>query len=381
MEKLRRIALLMGKNIGYNRDVIQGIYAFSQKRKNWIFRDSAPRPDSIEWLQRWRPDGIIGHLYNDEFAQTLANLNIPIVSTTDSLVHLNYPLADVHHEKVGEMAAKYLKDLGLEHFAYVGDAQIQYSRQRFSSFKRTLGREVELCDVPYLPRIQDSRILYSATNKMRKWLKKLPKPIGIFCSNDVPARDLADVCLELNIKVPDEVVILGVDNDLVECRLSRPPLSSIEIPAAKIGYEAASMLEDLMTGIPLQSTTFTPPPIRVIERESTNISAVDDQEVKNALNYIKEHFAEIQSIDQVVEQTSLGRRSLEKRFRTLLNKSMLEVLHNQRLANAKKLLINSQEDLSSIAELCGYSSSARLAQNFKKHYLCSPSEYARQYKV
>lgn len=381
MEKFKRIALLMGKNIGYNRDVIQGVYAFSQKRKNWIFHDAAPNLEWIEWVREWQPDGVIGHFYNEEVAKEIEKLGVPVVNTTDSLLSVNYPLADVNQYKVGELAAEYLLGLGVRNLAYLGSKKIQYSKQRLSGFSGAIDGEVDVCDVPYMPRITDFSSLKVTLSKMREWVEKLPKPVGIFCSNDVPARDLADVCLELGIEVPKDVAIIGVDNDLVECRLSRPPLTSIEIPSARIGFGAAEMLDKLMKGEPLDESTFQPNPIRVVERESTNMNAVGDNEVKKAMEYMQSNFAQIETVEDVVAAVSIGRRALELRFRNVLGKSPLEVLHLKRIAHAKLLLVKGGGDFSRIAEECGYQSAVRFSQVFKKYEGCSPQDYSKRYKI
>ncbi len=379
----KRIALLMSKNIGYNRAIIEGIYAFSQKRKNWLFHDAAPKIESIEWLQEWQPDGVIAHLYDPRIANAVDALNVPVINTTDSLSELNYPLVDVNQMKVGEMAAEYLSGMGLRHFAYLGSDTMQYSKQRYSAFTHSLGVDVQRCAVEYMPRIADVREFKKLHDKIRDWLLKLPKPVGLFCSNDVPARDVADICLELNLNVPEDVAILGVDNDLVECRLSRPPLSSIEIPSARIGYRAAEMLDSLMNGHKLEDCFFHPDPIRIVERESTSMHAVADPELRRALTFIKDNFSTIESINDVVTSTSLGRRSLELKFRDLLEASIGEVIVKTRMEHAKKLLSDgmSQLSVSKVADACGYHSSRRFAELFKLATEQSPREYAKKYKV
>lgn len=381
--EFKRIALLMSKNIGYNRDLIEGVYAYSQKRKNWLFHDSAPKAESLEWLKEWQPDGIIAHLYDARIAKALDALKVPVVNTTDSLAELNYPLSDVNQTKVGEMAAEYLRDLGLKNFAYLGSETMQYSKQRFSAFNHRLGKDVQRCGVEYLPRIADVREFKKLQDKIRAWLVALPKPVGIFCSNDVPARDLADICLELGLEVPEEVVILGVDNDLVECRLSRPPLSSIEIPSAKIGYGAAEMLDKLMSGHKLADQFFHPDPIRVVERESSSMHAVADLELRKALRYIKENFSKIESVNEIVAQTSVGRRTLELRFRANMEASIVDILNKTRLEHAKNLLSDERlkSSVTKVSEACGYQSSRRFSELFKLATKQTPSEYAKQFSV
>ena len=382
MTKLKKIALLMSKSIGYNRDVIEGIYAFSQNHYDWVFLDARPDLTSLESIREWQPDGIIGHIFDPELAERLAQLDVPIINTTDSLTQLNYPLSDVNHFEVGAMAGDYLKSLGIVNFGYLGSGQLQYSRQRLSGFSDAVESDVDSCHVEYLPRLADMTEFKKARNKIRVWVSKLPKPVGVFCSNDVPARDLTDLCRQEGLRVPEDVAILGVDNDLVECRLSRPPLSSIEIPAAKIGYNAANMLHQLIeNGADSAVKVFTPSPIRVVERESTNMNAVNDDEVRKVLLFIQKNFATMQSLDDIMPHVSLGRRSIELRVKKVTGLSMLEILHKSRVEHAKALLTHKDGTISTVAEACGYQSSRTFSQTFKKIVGSSPSSYARSHQL
>lgn len=382
MAKLKKIALLMSKSIGYNRDVIEGIYAFSQRHHDWVFFDAPPHLALLEYLEEWQPDGIIGHIFDSDVADCLAQLDVPIVNTTDSLAHLNYSLSDVHHFEVGVMAGNYLKSLGIQNFGYLGSGQLQYSKQRCSGFADTVDSTVATCHVEYLPRLADMAEFKIAHNKIREWVGQLAKPVGVFCSNDVPARDLTDLCREEGLRVPEDVAILGVDNDLVECRLSRPPLSSIEIPAAKIGYNAAKILHQLINNEDDSAVeVFTPSPIRVVERESTSMNAVADDEVRKVLLFIQESFATMQSLEEIMPHVSLGRRSIELRVKKVTGFSMLEILQSKRIEYAKALLTRNKGTMSNVAEACGYQSSRTFSQAFKKIVGCSPTSYARSHML
>jgi len=382
MVQLKRVALLMSKNIGYNRDVIEGVYAYSQKRQDWIFHDSSPSVDAVQWIRDWKPDGVIGHLYDKDVAEAIRKLDIPVINTTDSLSMVNFPLVDVNHYEVSKLAGEYLLGLGFEHFGYLGSAKLQYSKQRYSGFNETIGKKADACFVEYLPRIPELKELKMVLGKIRGWVTSLPKPVAIFCSNDVPARDLADICIEAGIKVPDEVVILGVDNDLVECRLSRPPLSSIEIPAARIGYAAAEMLGKLMDGAkPSELAILSPSPIRVVERESTTMNAAGDVVLQQAMKFIHSSYASITGVDDVVSQVGVGRRALEMRFKEVLQMSILDAILARRINVARKLFLSPSSSVAEVSDVCGFSSTRRFSQVFKQKVGVSPMAYKKMQKV
>ena len=378
MKDLYRIGLLMEKSMGYNRNVIEGIYAHSQRRKNWVFYDAAPTLEGIEALAQWQVDGVIGHFFDEELLERVLELDIPMVNTTDSLLGLNGALADVNHQAVGRMAGGYFLGLGFKNFGYVGNGILQYSKQRLSGYKEALGdgNTVDTCLVGYLPQIASASDSHQVREKMKQWVRALKKPAAVFCSNDIPARDLADVCLELDVSVPSEVAILGVDNDFVECRLSRPPLSSIEIPAAKVGYAAAEMLADMLNNRLLRHDGhFSPEPIRVVERGSTSMNAVMDPHVRMVLEYADAHLSTVKDVTELVDQVPLSRRNLELRFQSSIGMSLWSMILSKRVDCARGLLVEKEASVGEIAERCGFSSVRRFSDVFKKSTGFCPRDF------
>ncbi|MFC5051734.1 substrate-binding domain-containing protein [Rubritalea spongiae] len=370
----------MEKNIGFNRNVIEGIYAFSQRKKNWVFYDASPSVDLVETCKHWKLDAAVCHINTDAVAKAAEELNIPVVNTTDSLVGCKLPLVDVNHFKVGEMAGTYLKSLGVKSFGYLGHATLQYSKQRQSAFLEAVSdvSEAHVCHVGYTPTITTMEEARESRRTMRKWVESLPKPTAVFCSNDIPARDLADVCLELGIAVPKDISILGVDNDFVECRLSRPPLSSIDIPAARVGYTAAEMIDDMLNGKKLRyDGHYTPDPVRVVERESTTLNAVQDENVRKVLDYIDANISEVQKVEQLVALVPLSRRSLELRVQACLGRSLWDIVLEKRINYARVLLQQNELSLQQVSDACGFASSRRFYAIFRKYCGCNPTAFRK----
>ncbi|MEO1855773.1 MAG: XylR family transcriptional regulator [Rubritalea sp.] len=378
MKDLYRIGLLMEKSIGFNRNVIEGIYAHSQRRKNWIFYDAAPTLEGIEALAQWQVDGVIGHFFDEELLGRVLELDIPQVNTTDSLLGLTGALSDVNHQAVGRMAGEYFLGLGFKNFGYVGNGVLQYSKQRLSGYKEALGSEnvVDCCLVAYLPQIASAADSHQVRETMKQWVRQIKKPAAVFCSNDIPARDLADVCLELDVSVPNEVAILGVDNDFVECRLSRPPLSSIEIPAAKVGYAAAEMLADMLGERKLRHEGhFSPDPIRVVERGSTSMNAVIDPHVRVVLEYVDAHLTTVSDVAELVGQVPLSRRNLELRVQSSIGMSLWSMVLYKRVDRARALLGEKDASVGEVSERCGFASVRRFSEAFKKWTGVSPRDF------
>ncbi|HEX3600552.1 MAG TPA: XylR family transcriptional regulator, partial [Lacipirellulaceae bacterium] len=271
MASIRRIALLMGQDIGYTRDVLRGVQAYGLNRPGWIFRDGPLDPRILTTLREWKPHGIVAHLFDRKVANALQKLRVPIVNTTNTLKNLKLPLVEVDHLKVGELAADYFLNRGFRHFGYFGSSWTGFSKDREGAFAARVaerGFHVDSCYAEYLPRPPVAESWKGVDAKVRAWLKAIPKPVAILSSNDVPARELAEMCRQLDLHIPEQVALLGVDNDDLECHLCTPHLSSIELAGERIGYEAAKILDNLMNGRRISRRRVTIPPVRVVTRQS-----------------------------------------------------------------------------------------------------------------
>lgn len=380
---IRRIALLLGQDLGYCRDVERGVLLYSQLIRDWVFRDAPPSVDVLKPLRDWKPHGIICHLYLPELARRLGRFRCPIVNTTNTLATLKFPLVENDHLEIGRMGAEHFLERGYRNFGFFGSGWAQFSLDRESGFRKRLqaeGLTVSSCYMEYLPRPPADVSWKRIDSQLRQWLTELPRPVAILASNDVPARHLADACLALGLKVPEEVAILGVDNDVSECGLARPPLSSIAVAGQRVGFEAAKMLDDLMHERPRPVTTVWVPPIRVETRQSTDTLAIDDPLVSSALALIRTHFSQDLGVDFLARQLATSRSKLERSFRTHLDRSILEEIHRVRIEGAKKLLSETSLPIGLVATRTGFSNARRLAVVFRQITGTTPTEFRRQSK-
>lgn len=222
-------------------------------------------------------------------------------------------------------------------------------------------------------------MLWKKSNQKKvKWLRRLPKPVAIFTNEDTPARYLADLCRQLGLEIPDDVALLGVGNDELECRLTMPLLSSIAVPSQHIGYEAAALLDRLMAGQPAPDEPILLPPLRVITRHSTDIMALEDEVVQAALQYIRRHASEPIRVAEVADAVTVGRRDLERRFRRLLDRSVLEEIHRVRIGQAAVLLADTHLPISTVARRAGFTSSRQLDGLFARHKGMTPTAFRRR---
>jgi LacI family transcriptional regulator len=380
MDETKRIALLMGQDMGYCRGVLRGIHSYAIHKKMWVFHDSPLDMRILRPLREWEPHGIIAHVSDQKFARKVLALRKPLINTTSTLKDMNIPFVDVDHQKVGRLAAKHFLDRGFKHFGYFGSAWTAFSKSRERGFDKALakaGFQVAACYAEYLPRPPLDSSWKDVDLQIRNWLLGLPKPAAVLASNDIPARALAEMCRQLGISVPNDVALLGVDNDELECLLSTPPLSSIVNPGEQIGYQAAKLLDRMMSGHRLPRKAFLVPPTHVVARQSTDMIAVADPDVSAAVAFIRNHALENIGVPEVVENLGISRRGLERRFCQMLGRSVLQEIQRVRVERAKHLLVETNLLMPAVARHSGFSTPQRLAVVFRHVTGQSPIAYRR----
>lgn len=379
MPPVRRIALLIGPDMGFSRRVLQGVHAYAITR-DWVFHDAPADIRVLTPMWRWKPDGIICGLYDEDVARRLEKARVPIVNTSSTVPAWRGPLVDVDHEEIGRLGAEHLLERGLRNFGFFGSSRAGSSTGREEGFRKRLtqaGFSPSYCHAEYRPAPPLDASWSGLDRPVRNWLLRLPKPVGILASHDKPGRDLADACNQLGLRVPDEVAILGVDDDEFECRLCNPPLSSVKNPGVQIGYEAARLLDRMMSGKPPAQLRLTIPPTHVVARQSTEMTAVDDAEVAGALTWVRDHLTHDISVDDVAEALGISRRTLERRFRAVLGDSVLGEIRRLRIEKAKHLIAETDLKLSVVAQQCGIHGLARLTAVFKQVTGYAPSVFRR----
>lgn len=380
--RFKRVALILGQDLGYCRQVIRGVQAFAGERGNWIFRDAPPDLSLIPALAEWEPAGIIAHLFDPEVAKALMGLGKPIVNVTSTL-DLKLPLVEVDHVAIGAMAAEHFLNSGFRNFGYFGSSVAGFSRDRERGFRQRLtseGLRVSAQYAEYLPRPAPGSSWAEVDERIRQWLLDLPKPVAVLASNDVPARELAEMCRMLKLHVPEDVALLGVDDDEFECGLCFPPLSSIATPSERVGYEAARMLNELMEGRQVESPLFLPPKA-VVVRQSSDIVAVDDPELSAVLRRIRQRAAENVGVGDIIADVGASRRNIERKFKRVMNRTILDEIRRVRVERAKRLLSTTELPMPAIARKCGFDSARRLAVVFREIAGTTPTSYRGQYRL
>jgi LacI family transcriptional regulator len=381
MDSSRRIALLLDRSLSFVRGVLQGIRAYAAKRPQWVIRDGPPRLHMVSRVREWQPHGIIAGLVLPEVARTLMRMRKPLVDTAFALPGLNVPTVDVDHAAVGRMAAEYYLERRFVSFAFYGSESACYSQVEERGFRERLaqsGYAVSSCYSDFLPDAKASALWRKSAQKTVRWLRQLSGPVAVFACEDTAARYLADLCRQLGLRIPDDVALLGIGNDELECRLTAPWLSSVEVPSQRIGFEAAILLDRLMAGQPAPSQPILVQPLRVVTRHSTDIMAVEDETVQAALQHIRQHVGEAIRVADVAHAVAVGRRDLERRFRRFLDRSVLEEIHKARTETAANLLGDTHLPISAVARQAGFTSARQLDVVFARLKGLTPTAFRRQ---
>ncbi len=381
MGQTRRIALLLDRGLSFVRGVIRGVRVYAADKPDWVLRDGPPRLQLVSHVRDWKPHGIIAGLVLQRVAQELVRMRTPLIDTAYTLPGLNVPTVDVDHTAVGRLAAEYFLERKFGHFGFIGSESVAYSRIQEAAFQQRVveaGHAVSSCYTEYLADLTTAALWKKSAQKTHRWLRRLTKPTAVLCCEDAPARYLADVCGQIGLRIPEDIALLGVGNDELDCSLTKPALSSIAVPSQRIGYEAAALLDRLMSGEARPHEPLLLPPLHVVTRHSTDVMAIEDETVQTALRYIRQHAWEDMSVSDLAHDIAVGRRLLERRFRSILGRSVLEEIYRVRVARAKELLTDTHLPITAVATQSGFPSARRLDVVFAKRTGISPTAYRRQ---
>lgn len=378
----KSVALLIETSNGYCRGLLEGVIAYTKERANWSVHlteqeRGAPPP---AWLKSWGGDGIIARIETDAIGQQLKTFGVPIVDLSAARHVTGVPWADTEDRAIAMLGVNHFTERGFTQLAYCGDAGFQWSDKRRAHFREIA--ESDGCRVfehQSVARYDKSYDLATEQQRMMKWLSTLPRPIGIMGCYDFKAQQVLDACRQLNIAVPTEVAVLGVDDDRLICELSEPTLSSVIPDTKRTGYEAADLLNRMMAGeqVPIDEPLITQP-LGVQVRQSTDTLAIGDEEIARALHYIRRHAMSNIRVADVLRHVSLSRRSLEHRFKKWLGHTPHEEIQRVRMNRIKELLADTDLSVQEIAERTGFEYAEYMAAVFKRETGITPTAFRDQ---
>lgn len=377
------IGLVFDYSTSYCRGVLRGIKQYAEARQNWVLMPVVSDARAIRMLAKVKPDGVITWVFRKALIEILSSLRVPWVSVCGVLPDLGVPRVGPDDILIGQMAATHLLDRGIRHFGFIGHADHAGSARREEGFRRTLSQSRFTSAYYHETGRQqfDSRLHRWALGEgFRRWVTSLTKPVGISTFYDMWGLQLSEVCREEGLRVPEDVTIVGVGNDDLLCELARPSLSSVVVPAERIGYQAAVLLDRLLAGAKPPDRPVLLPPTGVAIRQSSDILAIDDPEVAAALRRIHQHGHQPIRVSDLLNEVSISRRSLERRFRAIFNRSLSEEIRRVHLERARDMLASTELSMSEVAEHAGFTNARHLSVAFRHQMGRTPSAYRRQFR-
>ncbi len=383
MKPAVHLGLVFDYHLAYARGILRGIHQFAQTRPNWILVPLDTDGLTAHALDVVRPAGLIALVIKRTLAEALLALRRPVVNVASVLPALPFPRVCVEHRQVGALAARHLSERGFGHFGFVGHPHHVYSSEREAGFRAALPATRQSLDSYYErpARSYRQRGRLMVLNKgLQRWLRALPKPVGIFACHDVWGLQVVEACRVTGLKVPDEVAVVGVDNDDLLCELARPSLSSIVVPAERIGYEAAALLERLLHRAKAPSRAHFVPPAGVVTRQSSDVLAGDDPDVAAAMRFIRANRHAALGVEDVLREVPVSRRLLERRFRAVLDRGIGEEIRRVHLERAKDLLARTALSMAEVAAQSGFASVHYLSRTVRLETGYTPTAYRRQFR-
>lgn len=365
--------------------MLKGIAHYERSHRPWnAFLDDEARAESDpRWVRSKKWSGVISRHTTAALVKSCAQRNIPLVDLNDTAAFPDVAKIRPDNAGLGHLGAEHFLERGYHHFGYCGFGNDEWSCERRNGFIEALQLAGHGCDVFDVEYPGDVTPFWDTkqTAALAAWLQRLPKPVGVMACNDLRALQIISAAQEAEFLVPEEIAVLGANNDASRCDLSYPPLSSIAPNSFQSGYRAAETLDQLMRGVPPADFDVRIDPVGVVTRHSTDVLAIRDKNVAAALSCIREHACHGITVTQVLQRAAASRSQLEKKFRRFLGRSPQSEIRRVQVAKIKQLLFETDFPLKKIAELTGFEHVEYMCVVFKRLTGQSPGAYRKKLQV
>ncbi|MEM6917255.1 MAG: DNA-binding transcriptional regulator, partial [Verrucomicrobiota bacterium] len=333
----RRVALLVETSLGSGREILRGIGRYARQAANWqLFHAAGGLSDVIpDWMRDWQGDAVIARVQNEATRDQLSSLQIPVIDVL-GVCENQFPLVHVDDEAIGQLVARHFLGRDFQHFGFYGIAGENWSDRRGDAFRSGVAEGKTFHELK-IPR-QSKSEAPERFQEVQEWVSRVPKPCAVMVCSDQRGLELLEACLSESISVPEELAVIGVDNDTALCEISDPPLSSVRGGHFNVGLEAARTVDLLLSGKNLPTQIVRVPPNGIVERESSSIRAIEDALVAKGVSYIRENLAGSITNDTIARACGISRTLFQKRFRDSMGQSIREFILERRVERAVQLI-------------------------------------------
>lgn len=382
-----RLLIISDFTEAFPSKLLSGIVRYSRRKEQWVICRMPPAyksligiPGVVKWAKDWGADAVIGQFEQNDDVGLFARNGIVCVAQDFKQRFKNIPNITADYIGTGRMAARYYLERGFKHFGFFGFNQVCWSDERCEGFRK----EVESAGIGatmHIYNLQDiDHLWYYERDKLREWLRSIPKPIGIMACDDNQGNNLVEACHSAGVKIPSEVSVMGVDNDELLCSLGSTALSSIYVDIEDGGYRTAELIEQLVTNPDIRVGDVVLRPIKVIERISTAAFATDDVQIQKAVKFIHQNYQKKISVSDVMEEVALSRRLLERRFKSVTGQTLYQYISDQKIRHFAEMLRDTNDQVVNIALSLGETDTKSISRRFKQIYGCSPVEWREKFQ-
>lgn len=375
-----KILLLIDHSSEFSRRLLSGLIRYSKENGPWIFhrlpsyyKSLYGKQGVVNWAKEWKADAIIAQ-WGQEDMDLLMKMSIPVILQNYKVRSSQFSNLTGNYIATGAMAAQYFIKKRFKNFAFYGNKDVVWSRERAEGFRREI--EKEGSDYYYFETENLSEEQWSKSHiELDQWLLALPKPVALFACDDNFALQVSELCKINNIHIPDEISLLGVDNDELICNLSDPPISSIILDVEKGGYEAGKLIHQLIKKEKNEPFNIVINPIRIEGRLSSEKYNIGNKYILNVIKHIENNFTSEISIDAFTRLVPLSRRNLEVKFKKELGMTIYQFILSCRVEYLAFLLLTSDRSISDLAFESGFKEIKNVSRIFKKFKSYSPNEF------
>jgi len=379
MPATRHVALLIEATNAYARGLLHGVARYEHEHGGWTvyFEPHASDAPPPKWLRNWRGDGILVRVENRRIARAVLAVGVPVVELRRKTTLPGVPSIGPDNGAVTRLAVEHLRERGFHHFGFcpILRGLDPAMDDRADAFRRHLKEAGLSCNL-FEP--ERGSVWVQEERRIARWIRSLPKPAGVMTCHDSRGLQVLRACLQAGIAVPDQVAVIGAGNDDCLCSLSHPPLSSVDLGPDAIGYEAAALLDRMMSGRTAPAPHIQVPPRGIVTRRSTDVLATEDQAVAAAVGFIRSHAYDDICVDDVLQQVSLSRSALEPRLKRVIGRTIHQEIHRVRLERVKVLLSTTDLPTKQISAQAGFHSVQYLARVFRTATGQTPASYRKK---
>lgn len=395
MSRAREVAILVDTATDWGRRLVRGATNYAHNHGQWhLSVEPRGQGEHLAVPRGWRGDGVIARVGTPRMVRELNALDVPVVNVSAILLRgSDFPRVTTDNDAAAKMAAEHFLERGYRHFAYVGPLDLAHVRWHADAFGRA-AETVQASFQVFNYKLGTPGVDHDAEGgdgtaawperqrELGEWLARLPKPVGVFSWATEAGVRVLDVCRYRSLPTPDDVAVLGGDDDPLLCDTASPPLSGVLVASEQIGFQAAARLDRLMSadgrGDATEPAAELVRPIAVTTRGSTEALAIEDPELRAAMTFLRQNACEPIGVDEIADAVPMARRSLERKFHDLVNRTPLEEIRRLRLARVRELLASTDRSVADIAGASGFGTPEYMTAIFRRFEGVTPLRYRRR---